>query len=412
MNRVQVLVLLMAAGSAMAQPAPTSQPADAAKKLEPKTTPAAVQSIAPVKVSDRRSSGLAVAIEQVLDTKIDFDIDDQNILVAFAELTKRTGIRFVIDQDVLDRLPYGEQTKLKAKIRDATLRESLKGLLSPIGLAYEVRENEVGILATAPLRRIVRRATWDELDTLRRLSDTPWSEEVLKSLNIQYQDAGMEDQVSGQTLHAAAARVGAGTALDVLNVACNQLGWTWFPWNDRVVVLSKRRQLERQLGKKITAKFFRVPISDVLLDLGREAGVLVKLDPGAISSLPPHLAQTFTLTVENSSLRQAFEVVSGTTGLGFSIDQDGVRFSASQMRPESLASGGGDSAAAAALAMRSNSVLGMITVKGENGAPDVSFFFRDSDLPPDLKELHKKKLEEAVNAMRKAYGATKDTGVE
>lgn len=406
MNGPRTLIVLLAAAPVFAQPAPSSRRAavDAAPAVP-------VQPVSPSRAA--RGTSLAVVIEQVLDSKADFDAQNQNIVVVLAELTKRTGLRLVIDEEALDRLPYGEQTKVSVKIKDAPLREAIRGLLSPIGLAFEVREHEVGVVATAPLRRVLRRATWEELDLLRTLGQQPWSEQLWTTLNVQFQDSSVEEKMDKPTLGATAAKVGSGSALDVLSIACNQLGWTWYPSGDRVVVLSKRRQLERQLGKKISAKFFRVPINDVLLDLSKEAGgLLVKLDPGALASLPPQIAQTFTLTVENTSIRQAFEVISGTTGLGFTLEQDGVRFSASQVRSESLGSGEGSPSAAVSTVAKSSTVVGMVTIKGENGAPDISLFVRETDLPPDLRELHRKKIEDAVKALRKVLGGVKDTGVE
>jgi len=138
----------------------------------------------------------------------------------------------------------------------------------------------------------------------------------------------------------------------------------------------------------------------------------VKIEPGAIASLPAQVAQAFSLTVENSSIRQAYEVIAGTTGLGFSIDQEGVRFSASHLVPEAVTAGSDASLSAAVEAMRASSVVAMVTKKGENGEPDVTFFVRDSDLPSDLRELRKKKVEDIVDAVRKALGAEKDVGVE
>lgn len=409
MNGLRTLIVLAVAAPAWAQPAPTSAPR--AGVSTDATAPVVLPPVSPVRAAGPGSS-LAVVIEQVLDSKIDFEARDQNIVTVLADLTRQTGVRLVVEQDTLDRLPYGEQTKLNAKVRDASLRDTLKALLTPIGLTFEVRSNEVGVVASSALRRLVRRATWEDLDTLRKLNEQPWSETLWQSLNVQFQDGGTDEKMDRATLGATAARVGAGPAADVLTIACNQLGLTWFPSGDRVVVLSKRRQLERQLSKRISAKFFRVPISDVLLDLGREGGVLVKLEPGALASLPPHIAQTFTLAVENTSLRQALEVISGTTGLGFVIEQDGVRFTASQLQPDALASNAEGGSAAALQAARASAVVGMVTVRGENGKPDVAFLIRESDLPPDLRELHRKKIDEAVRAMRDALGGLRDHGVE
>jgi len=351
-------------------------------------------------------------IAQMLDGKVDIEIHDKTILAAFREIEKKTGLPLKIDEATLDRLPYGDQTKLNATIRGLTLREALTELLRPAGLTLQVRSTEVGVIAVAPLRRLVRRATWEELDMLRRLSEAPWSAEQWNKLDVQFLDSGPDGKMTKETLGRLAQAVGAGTASEVLTAACNQQGLTWYPSGDKIVVISKRRQMERQLSKRISRKYYGVPLSEVLLDLGRDADVLVKIEPGAIASLPAQVAQAFSLTVENSSIRQAYEVIAGTTGLGFSIDQEGVRFSASHLVPEAVTAGSDASLSAAVEAMRASSVVAMVTKKGENGEPDVTFFVRDSDLPSDLRELRKKKVEDIVDAVRKALGAEKDVGVE
>ena len=54
----------------------------------------------------------------------------------------------------------------------------------------------------------------------------------------------------------------------------------------------------------------------------------------------------------------------------------------------------------------------MVTIKGENGAPDVSFFVRESDLGPELNAARKGKVEEAVNAIRKVLRTEKVAGAK
>ncbi len=345
-----------------------------------------------------------VAIEQALDEKTDLDIREKNILAAVDELTKQTGVRVLIDENTLDCLPYGEQTKLAAKITGATLREGLTALLGPIGLVFEVRGGAVHVSACAPLRRIVKRATWDELDTLKRLSTTTFSEDLFKDVPIQFRDAGSDEKISRETLMRLAKAVGAGTAAEVLEHACDQLGWTWYPSGRKIVVLNRASQIKRQLDRRITARFFRAPLTDILMDLGREADVLVKLEPGVIASLPPQTAQSFSLTVENTSIRQALEVIAGTTGVGFFIENEGIRITAN---PYGTETGGEVSSSALAQALQNNMVIGMVTIKGAGGGPDVSFVLRENDLPPDLRAARKRKVEEAIQTMRKALEAEK-----
>lgn len=387
MSRVNLFLVLLAA-PALGQPA-----------ASPRTTAPA-------------SSNLDVAVEQALDEKYDLDIRDKSLLAAFDEITHRSGVRIVIDEDSLDRLPYGEQTKLTVTIKGASLREVLTALLRPLGLVYQVRKNAVQVTAGAPLRRIVRRATWEELDLLRKLTESPWSDSFWDSLNVQFQDGGPDGKLNKATFAALARDVGAGPMTEVLYNVCNRLGLIWYPASDRIVILSKQRQAERQLSRKVSLRFFRTPLMDVLLDLGREADMLVKLEPGAIASIPAHLAQNFSLTLENYSVRQALEVIAGTTGLAYFVEPDGIRIARAPQGtavPAGLAEG---DAAKALEAMQANAVVGMVTTKGRDGGPDVTFFVRQSDLPADLKGLYQRKIQESVSVLRKTLGADRDSGGE
>jgi hypothetical protein len=340
--------------------------------------------------------GLAVAIEQALDQSTDLDIQDKSIAVAFDELSRRTGVRIDIDASVLDRLPYGPQTALTAKFEHAPLRECLRSMLAPLGLTFAVRENAVHVLATAPLRRIVRRATWDELDTLKRLAETPWSDELWQAMEFQFDSSVPEDCEDPGKLRGRVDAAGAGSAGDVLEIATATFGCTWYPSGRKIVVLSKKRQIERQLEQRVSLRFFHAPVQDVLLDLGREAGTLMKMDPGVIALLPRAVAESFSLTIENTTIRQALEVISGTTGLRFDVDDDGIHVSANPFSPEQGAEGTTGTAAA-----RANEVVGIVTLRNEDQTSNVSLFIREGDLPPDVNAARKKRIDQAVEAMRK-----------
>ncbi|MBN1489166.1 MAG: STN domain-containing protein [Phycisphaerae bacterium] len=374
MNTSRMLVLLLASSSALGQ---IGSSGDAGE----------------------RGTNLSAAIEQVLDQKTELTIRDENILVAFDELTQKTGVPLRIDQTTLDRLPYGEQTQLNAEIKNATLREALAALLRPLGLRFEVREGAVHVEATPPLARLVRRATWDELDLLRQLTESPWSDELWASLPVQFRGAGGDETVNREMLGTLARNVGAGSAAEVLEQACAQRGWTWFPSDKKVVVLSDAEQVRRQLDRRITLKFFHAPLMDVLMTLGREAGLLVRMDPGVIASVPSQIARQFTLQIEHMSIRQALEAVAGATGLGYSVEGDGIRITANPFSPEHAGSTAGQTAATAA---QTNPVIAMVTIKGEDGAPDMTFFIRENDVPEELRGFRQQKVDEAIERIRNA----------
>ena len=87
-------------------------------------------------------------------------------------------------------------------------------------------------------------------------------------------------------------------------------------------------------------------------------------EPGAIASVPHETRRDFSVLLVDATVEQALEVICGATGLSFSVERDGVRFSNPQ-RPT-----GSDRPAAILL----------VPGRGE-------IVIYEKDLPPDVKEM-------------------------
>lgn len=352
---------------------------------------------------------MEVLIIQALDQPTDLNVQNVPIRTALQKLADSTGIPIQLERGAVNFLPEGSQTKLTATIQGHPLRESLRAVLLPLGLQAEPTRDRVLIKPTPPLRRMVRRATWPELETLKKLYSQPWSEELFKQLTFQFVDSRADDAAANrQTLGRLAQSVGAGSAAVVLEYACDQYGWTWYPDGDLIAVLTKTRQVERQLETLVSVRYDQANLQSALLDLARQAGVPLRMDPGVIASLPPQTAQQFSLAIENAPVRQVFEVVAGQTGLGYFVEGDGIRLT-SNILPAN-GSGGMTSlpvdavAQSTVRALRANSIVGQVTIPNVGGA-SFSFFIREDDLPPDVNEMRKAKIQEAVSQMKAALTA-------
>ena len=362
----------------------------------PSATPAAGSGAAGQ--ADARAEEFEVTIIQALDQKIDFDVSNAPLRQAVQDLSDKTGIPIEIDRGTLELLPYGSKTILSATIQGRSLREGLIGLLRPIGLEFAVRGGKLMIGPTRLLRRIVRRATWEELRAIESLSTRPFSKELFDSLKFQFQDAGTgEGESNRQTLLRLAATVGAGSAGEVLEHACSQYGWAWYPEGDRIAVLTKAKQVDRQLETRVSLQYAQISLRDALLDLASRAGVLLQLEPGVLTKLPPQTGESLSLFIENATVRQALEVVTGLTGLGYFIEPDGIRFAANSLAASANPAG---SVEAAVRALRTNSIVGQITIPGRDGT-SFAFFIREDDLPPEVNEMRRNKVHNAVNDIRR-----------
>ncbi|NLX13921.1 MAG: hypothetical protein GXY44_09760 [Phycisphaerales bacterium] len=336
-----------------------------------------------------------VLVIQALDQPTDLSVRDTPIGDAIKQLVEKTGIETVIAQGTFALLPHGAQTRLSSSFQNKPLREGLNALLLPLGLQFTPTSRGLVIEPSAPLRRIARRSAWEEVETLALLRHRPWSDQLFDSLSFQFQDtAGGDLEDHRKTLKRLADAVGVGNAAEVLELACEQYGWTWYPNGDKIVILSKARQIERQLDQRVDLRYDQVSLKDVLLDLAQRANVLLRMDGGVLTTLPQQGNDRFLLNVQNTTIRQVFDLVAGQTGVSYIIEPDGVRLTVGVAMPTST-SVGSDLARAASEAYRLNPIVGQITFQSDDGA-SYSFFLRENDFPPEINELRKLRMRQSV----------------
>lgn len=368
-----------------ARPAHPAQPAGAKPTLAASTT------------DDEKE----ILIVQALEQPTSLRITDAPLGEAIQLLSDKTGVPIEFDRFVLECLPYGSRTLVTATIENRPLKESLAALLKPLASKFVLAGDKLVIQPRPALFRIGRRATWDEVGLIEKLYSTPWSRELADSLEFQFQDMSASDaQANRRKIYDLAASVGAGHAARVLEYACTQYGWQWYPENKTITFCTTVRQIERQLERKISAQWSETQLTNVLLDLAGRAGVDLKMEPGVLASLPTHLSERFRMEVENHTVRQALELVAGATGLGYIIEPDGVRITASTLEPPSSTAASTADAAALAAAMRNtNPIVGQITFPGEDGI-SISIFLRQQDLPPDVFQMLQQQVRAAGHTMR------------
>src|SRR6185503_4034936 len=106
---------------------------------------------------------------------------------AMQKLSEVTGVPIRFKKDALSQLPWGAKTKLQnLSIDNATLRDALSRILTPLGLRYKTDDDGVTVMMVPALDRVDGRATWKELALLQLLLTTPYSTENLEKIKIQY----------------------------------------------------------------------------------------------------------------------------------------------------------------------------------------------------------------------------------
>jgi len=326
---------------------------------------------------------MRVLLQQALDAVIQSDIvlEDVKIADLFAIVEEKTGVDVVMPLEVMALLPYGSQTTIdKAEIRGVSLREGLVGLIGGLGMTFVVNRDHIEVIPKPGLYRIGRPACWAELDTLGRLPGLKpgVNNDDLESLKPLMQ-FHVPDQNPWGVLTGAIRNVGAGPGDEVLEAACNRLGWTWHPKDDRIVVLTRQAQISRQLQTLIRVNLDRRPLLEFMQAIGRACGVNIKAEPGALATVPHDLRYSFSFTVEGYTAAEALEALAAPTGLGYLITPNGVLFYEARQgtSPATVAAG--------APPPQDDPVIGVIpvTINGQT----IELLLRASDVPPEVRAL-------------------------
>jgi hypothetical protein len=276
----------------------------------------------------------------------EFNVKNKPLADAFAEVESRSGIRILIDPRVPELMPYGPQTRININVKGGTLGEGLGRALESLGLRLSVAEDRVLVLPDTTLERLGRRLTAAEGQLLGKLASKPWkslldADEVRAEFRI---DPAADPKAA---LDRALGQVNARTSLRQLEAACQALGWSWrLDGGKQIVFETRLADYRRRIDFPIEVRFQREPLERVLPELGSRVGLAVSVEPGALdrSGLA---SRPVTLVQRGRSLRQTLDEICGSTGLTYSVTDDGIRFTAPPAPPQPIVEVSKPSAAAA-----------------------------------------------------------------
>lgn len=333
----------------------------------------------------------AVDIGRAMDQKLEnLTISGKELPAALDELGRRVGVQITIDELAAELLPWGRQTKLAdITIRNASLREALPQVLDHLGMTYELRDGAIVVVATKPLKRINRRASWEDLKLLQKCRETPYTPDAFAQLRIEYRITSKVDAPA--LLRKQMEQAGHGTIAQMLEVATGSLGWVWFPDEDHLVIRTAEAQLANQLARRVSLRFEKSPLSRILLHLADQAEVALLIEPGLLQKLPAATAQSYTLLIENTSIRQALNVISAETGLKYELRRD-ILFIG--LANDYQAPG------TPPAPRRVAAVVGRISVPNRDGTYSFDLLVREDELPQDILDYRRQLIEEYIEQMR------------
>jgi hypothetical protein len=341
-------------------------------------------------------------INEALDKPVKLTINTE-LPTAMSGIARETGVRIEADRKVWDLLPWGQQTKVTATIENQSLRDALNAIAHKLGLETVLREQAVELRPMAALTRLGRRSTVQELQALDWLSSKPLNlknpsptirdvvNEVDKALEAAKSPFAVEfrpGDVKGDQLVAVPRNATMAEALESLT---KDTALTWYPWADSIVVVPKEVQVRNLLTKSITARYNNADVAQVLTELAQQSGLEFSIEPGAIQRVAPEFRR-ITLMLDNYTVRDVLESISGLTGLGYTVNAKGVYITNQNALP-----------AGAAAAAQQERAMGMILLP-DNG---MTIFLRPSDLDEDVRQyldFRRKREIEKLREMMKEQG--------
>jgi hypothetical protein len=276
-------------------------------------------------------------INKELDTLQNLQIDT-TLPDAMQQIGTQTGVRLEADPSVWELLPWGEQTSIKANIKNRTLRQGLSAITQKLALEFSLGDESVQLRPMPALKRLGRRATVDELAVLDLMTanainlpgDHPSFNQIVAAVNDRLAalkspfavDNRVADTVNDQKIAVAKNA----SIAEALEDAVQQADTAWYPWGKTIVIIGKEEQVRNQLTRTLSARYNNVDVGQVLLELFQRAGVDFTVEPGAYEKVPAKF-RGISLMLDNASVQQGMESIAGYTGLSFDISEKGVRVS-------------------------------------------------------------------------------------
>jgi hypothetical protein len=338
---------------------------------------------------------------RALDEPFSVELADVPITEALKAVSEKTGLNIKLEDNVLECLPHGEETRLRIKARNVRLRDALTAMLDPVSLEWRPEGKSVIVSPSPELERIGRRPTFTEVGVLAKLdcatlAKGPAAPDQLREITG-IAELALAWQTGDDTEKAKALAAADGhlpcTGKEYLDWICHGRDWTWYLWGPELIITTKQVQTERQLNRRIVVRYQNQPLLNVLADLAHKAGLRLTMDPGVLNLVNDETRKNFTLLMADGTVAEAFQAISGATGLTFTPAALTVRVGAPVNVPTTQPQ--------AAPRQRASYLLTM-EVTDKDGRK-YTLMFRPDDLPDEFDEHIEGLKAEQVKRIRAEY---------
>ena len=263
-------------------------------------------------------------VEAALDQKITtpIEITDRPIREGLKKLGEPTGLTFSINPAALEWMPYGPETRITIHLDQISVREGLQRILDGLGLTLFVVGDKVRVEPAPWLERLGRRLTLEEVGTLKQLARSRWPTLARDSgVSITRIPGNVRDP---KTLRQELAQHPGPSGLAQLEAVSRKFGCLWIPDGTGVTLYSFSEDVEQRLDQPLDVRYARIPLDQMLLDLGRRCGITIRFEAGTFYQI--HAGdRKVDLVQRQITARQILELLVGRIEhLWYNVVEDGV----------------------------------------------------------------------------------------
>ncbi|MBN2181364.1 MAG: hypothetical protein JW715_05585 [Sedimentisphaerales bacterium] len=392
-------------------------------------------------------AGSARADKQQLQEKLSKDIgirlSDVTISNALDSIGQKAGVKIVLSDEAVWKLPYGEATRLSVSL-SGPLADSLTEMLNAFFMRYAVGEEEVTIYPRPELEHILGRPSTKQLELLKAIYtktiNVYYLEQVQKSVNeaigevilispieVHAQLNNFLRQLVGkdaifqkidarlrQPQNVAVRQVREQepnepeqkeyllptpvTLVQLLNQVDTGNGAEYTKWyisgmdfpgqTPEVHVINNNEFRTLRLKQKIDISYKEQSLDKIFQDLASRAGVPLVVMPG--SQLHEH---ALSASMQNIEIHQAVRNIADMAGVGCDI-RDSIML---ELRDPVPAKTRTVNKKDSGKILPTEGYVGKISIPMEGGKYFIEFMLRESDLTTELKKLRDEKMKEVLD---------------
>ncbi|MGN6369184.1 MAG: hypothetical protein ACTHN5_13065 [Phycisphaerae bacterium] len=362
-----------------------------------------------------------VALQRALDQPFNLVLEKVEIREAFNRIAATAKISLSVDPACYDFLPYGATTRVSADFRSAKLRDAIEQVLITLGLQQTVSGSTVIIRPSAPLMHIGRRAQLGELKLLQDLRSDQnelmppaaapgattqpepldWTTAIRTALDRRNIVVSLEGDANSPLHDKAMEEITKQLPMTIfrgLETYCQITNQIWFAESDpysaggaTIHIMPMKQWIMRQLDRPIQVNFVNTPSDEVLAELSHLTGIRFVPQPGLYAAFP-----ALNLKSGNGSVRQTLEALAGGAGIAYEVRDDSILLK--------VASGANTAQPATTQTnAQSDNIVAYLAVPTGPTGRLMNVVIRESDLPPELNDLRKEKIKEAVQLLEHAW---------